>query len=138
MGRTFLFECPRCHYRAAVAGGADRGFHCFVQTIVCRDCAALHDVTTRLRVPKSQTPRLHGLWRKSLRHETAAENFRQSQTPWYDRLLFSVGPRTKWVVLQICCPRGRNHRIALWNAPGKCPRCGTFLERTLMPYRIWD
>ncbi len=50
MGRTFQFECPQCQFPARVAGGADAGINCAVQTIVCHDCRRLFDVFTRLRL----------------------------------------------------------------------------------------
>ena len=43
MGRTYLFECSKCGYRARVSGGADRGRHVVVQTILCADCKELYD-----------------------------------------------------------------------------------------------
>jgi hypothetical protein len=51
MGRTYLFECAKCGYRAAVAGGAAQGPHLAVQTIHCLDCRELHDAVTELKVP---------------------------------------------------------------------------------------
>ena len=50
MGRTYHFDCPRCQYQARVAGSADAGVNCAVQTIVCLDCRQLFDVFTRLRL----------------------------------------------------------------------------------------
>ena len=138
MGRTFLFECSRCHYKAAVVGGADRGFNCFVQTIVCRDCSSLYDVATRLRVAESQTERPPQLrWRPLA---LAAESADQARPPfaWYNRLLFAATRKARWVTLKLRCPVSMTHRIAPWQEPGKCPRCNTYLERTVMPYRIWD
>jgi len=137
MGRTYLFECPRCHYRAAVAGGADRGFHCFVQTILCRDCKALFDVPTRVRVPvEPQKPGRRG--KTTFARARKVETAPLSAVAWQNRLLFVAGRRTKWVVLKLRCPNSRSHRIELWEEPGQCPRCATQLERTVMPYRIWD
>ena len=49
MGRTYIFECPLCQYRAQISGGADSGVHCEIQTVVCRDCRELFDVFTRQR-----------------------------------------------------------------------------------------
>jgi hypothetical protein len=53
MGRTYLFECPKCEYSARVSGREDRGFTVCVQTIVCRDCRRLYDAVVRLRVSAS-------------------------------------------------------------------------------------
>src|SRR5262245_10808205 len=51
MGRSFLFECPRCSYKAKVSGGADEGVRFFCQTVTCRDCKKLYDAVTRWKVP---------------------------------------------------------------------------------------
>ena len=50
MGRSYWFERSRCGYRAKVSGRADRGLHCVVQTILCRDCKELYDAVIRLRI----------------------------------------------------------------------------------------
>ena len=138
MGRTFLFQCPRCHYQAAVVGGADSGFNCFVQTIACRDCSSLYDVTTCLRLAESKTRRLRPLWRRTLASRAGAEDEPKTNIAWYNRLLFSATKNSQWVKVKLRCPVSKTHRIELWNEPGKCPRCRTHLERTLTPYRIWD
>jgi len=138
MGRTFLFECSRCHYRAAVAGGADRGFNCYVQTIVCRDCSLLYDATTRLRVAESKTQRLPQLRWRPLALEFESVDQALPRFAWYNRLLFAATQKSKWVTLKLRCPVSKTHRIAPWQEPGKCPRCNTYLEKTAMPYRIWD
>jgi len=49
VGRTYHFECPYCHYRVKVSGGADSGVHCEVQAVVCRDCRELLDVFIKVR-----------------------------------------------------------------------------------------
>src|ERR1043165_2888542 len=48
-GRTWLFECAKCGFRATVAGGADRGFRFAVQTILCHDCKELHEAVVSLK-----------------------------------------------------------------------------------------
>jgi hypothetical protein len=55
MGRSYWFECSKCGYRAKVSGGADRGFHFYVQTIACGDCKQLYDAVTRLKVSDEST-----------------------------------------------------------------------------------
>ena len=138
MGRTFLFECSRCHYRAAVVGGADRGFNCFVQTLVCRECASLYDVATRLRVPERQKARSLQPRCQPLVTGAEPELPLQAGIDLYNRLLFSATARSRWVILQPCCPVSKIHHVESWNDPGPCPRCRAYLERTVMPYRIWD
>jgi hypothetical protein len=138
MGRTFLFECSRCHYRATVVGGADRGFNCFVQTLVCRECASLYDVATRLKVaePQKAGP-LDARWR-SLAPRAKPHVPPDAGTNLYNRLLFSATTRSRWVTLEPRCPVSKIHHVESWNDPGPCPRCRARLERTVMPYRIWD
>jgi len=36
------------------------------------------------------------------------------------------------------CPVDARHRIEPWNDPGRCPRCGCYLERNGFPFRRWD
>ncbi|MCS7338052.1 MAG: hypothetical protein NZ739_07425 [Verrucomicrobiae bacterium] len=137
MGRSYMFECPRCYYRAIVAGGLDSSFHCWVQTIVCYDCKALHDVPVRVRV-RIEEP--HGT--------SAASQTRSSilmprtEVPevsnLLNRLFVTLAKEFRWVNYKLRCPKSDTHRIEPWREPGKCPRCNTQLERSLTPYRIWD
>ena len=137
MGRTYLFQCSKCNYKAAVAGGGDRGFHCFVQTIRCRDCAALYDVPVRLRVAETEVDPSYRLWKRNLL--TPAEPaLSPAWRLWHRRLAFGGAPKLQWVHVRLRCPASPYHRIVAWNHPGKCPRCAADLERTLTPYRIWD
>ena len=138
MGRAFLFECSRCQYRAAVVGGADRGFNCCVQTVVCKECAALHDVVTRLRVAESQKPQIsQPRWQPLM--ATPGFGFpSQAGSNWHNRLLFAATTKSRWVTLKLRCPVSKTHHIEPWKDPGQCPRCRAYLERTVMPYRIWD
>ena len=122
MGRTYLFECNRCGYRACVAGGADEGDHFAVQTIACADCKSLHDAVTRLRI----SPRLK-------------EN-PPATAPKVTAVLNCLPPRGArlWVKFKTVCPVSPLHRIRLWKQPDKCPRCGMFMGRDGMPFCIWD
>jgi len=70
MGRTYLFECAKCGYRAKVAGGADRGFHLAVQTIQCLECRELHDAVTELKVPDLSASSLERWKLKSIQLDT--------------------------------------------------------------------
>lgn len=122
MGRTYMFECSRCGYRASVAGGADEGDHFTVQTIVCADCKALHDAVIRFRIP----PQL-----KDNPPLTA---------PKFAAVLSRLPPRGArlWLKFKPACPVSPLHRIRLWQRPGKCPKCGMFMERDGLPFRAWD
>ncbi len=128
MGRVYTFTCPRCEYQARVSGATETGFHCVTQTVSCRDCRALHDVTVRLRVAETT----EAAPPKSAKKLPAPDAFRPPL------LLFGQPRRTRWLELKPLCPVSPSHRIEVWTAPGKCPRCGMFLDRDVMPYRIWD
>lgn len=123
MGRVYLFTCERCEYQARVSGGADEGYHCITQTVTCHDCKMLQDAVVRMRVPEDP-PRLKRLL--------------PAPVDARDVLLFGQPPRTKWTDLKLACPVAAHHRVERWNAPGKCPRCGNYLERGALPFRVWD
>jgi len=36
------------------------------------------------------------------------------------------------------CPVSEFHRVETWRYPGRCPRCGNFLEKNGFAYQIWD
>lgn len=127
MGRVYIFTCPRCEYRARVSGGPAEGLHCVTQTIVCRDCKALHDVAVRVRVPEAEATPLR---------KPKLLPVKQDHLP--PMLLFGRPPRTQWLELKPACPVSGSHSIEEWTDPGKCPRCRTFLERDGLPFRIWD
>jgi len=136
MGRTYLFECSKCGYRAKVAGGTDRGFHFAVQTFHCQDCKELHDAVIAL---KTTVPGLAGI--------SGGTKLKPARTPAaapptflaaLNRLPPSGTKRLKWVHFKPACPVSARHRIREWQSPDKCPKCGCFLERNAIPFRIWD
>jgi len=146
MGRTFQFECPQCHYRAVVSGGADRGVHCAVQTILCRDCHQLFDVLTRIRQGADHveaSPAQTKSARTRLPDGVVIPPLRLIENSWND---FSPGPRPAvalrpqvWTEVKPACPAADFHRIEFWNEPGRCPRCGNYLEKnSALPRRLWD
>jgi len=142
MGRSYLFECSRCGYRAKVSGKTDRGLDFFVQTILCRDCKQLHDAVTRLRIPAEpplalQKPNLGLRSRKLLNSQripTRPPNFDTA----LNRLPYRGVTRFRWLQFKPQCPVSHIHRIEEWTDPGKCPRCGLYLEKSALAYRIWD
>jgi len=143
MGRSYLFECERCGYRAKVSGKADRGVNCWVQTILCRDCKALYDAVTRLRVP-DESP-LQSSWRNlfGLRRQSFAKA--QGETwsaPSFQAVLNQLPPkgvrRFKWVQFKPRCPVSWIHKVEVWNEPNQCPKCGLHMDKTVLPYRLWD
>ncbi|HLX95144.1 MAG TPA: hypothetical protein VKU37_05310 [Verrucomicrobiae bacterium] len=121
MGRTYLFECSKCGYRARVSGGADRGRHVAVQTVLCADCKELYDTVIGF---KPSSPR-------EIHLKTA---------PPFTALLNRLPPRVgrRWVKFKPACPTSFRHRIRFWKQPDKCPKCGAFLEPGAIPFRRWD
>jgi hypothetical protein len=139
MGKTFLFECPRCAYQARVSGRVDRGFNVWVETIACWDCRRLYDAVVRLRV-EDKALVLHGPGAKAGSNGSlkAASFEAPSLQAALNRLTLGVARRFKWVQFPKRCPVSSLHRIRSWTDPEKCPQCGTYLERHGLPYRIWD
>ena len=141
VGRTYHFECPHCRYRASVFGGADDGVNCVIQTILCRDCRELFDVFTRIRKRNS------GLKTEAKRQKKLAEPIsippmmlvQQVYREFQDQPRPRVPPpATYWEKMQWACPVSKLHRIEPWNNPGRCPRCGNFLEKNGYPFRLWE
>jgi len=148
MGRTYHFDCPHCQYRAHVAGGADTGANCAVQTVVCLDCRRLFDVFTRLRLrgseeePPAASAKKTKSGRGLLPTGVMIPPFWLVDNPWS---VFSPGRRSSapprqrhWAELKPVCPVAGFHRIKIWNAPGRCPRCGNYIEKNGFPFRLWD
>jgi hypothetical protein len=136
MGRSYLFECAKCGYQASVSGGADSGFEFFVQTAACRDCRALFDCVVRLRVPDT------GLKIPSELQRLRLGKSAQETAPSFESVLTRLPPlstkKFKWVSFKIRCPVSPAHRVHAWNEPGKCPRCGNYLDKNALPFRYWD
>jgi len=141
MGRSYWFECMKCGYRAAVSGRADRGLHCFVQTIICQDCRQLYDAVTRIRVPEPITAKSGSNRRTTNPPGRLPASLAAGGPPTLQATLnrlSHLGSRLRWVQFKPQCPVSRLHRIQSWEAPGKCPRCGLHLEKNVLPYRLWD
>jgi hypothetical protein len=120
MGRTYLFECFRCGYRARVSGGADRGEHFAVRTVACADCKALYDAVTEFKAHKPG-----GDFKVAPPFAAAFNRLPPRKTR--ERQKFNPA-----------CPVSPTHRVRTWNWPGKCPKCGMFMEWDGLPFRIWD
>lgn len=140
MGRSYWFECPRCGYRAKVSGRADRGLRFFVQTILCRDCRELYDAVVQLRVPAEP-----GGWGDSGGWHRARplQPQRSLRSPPSFLAALNQLPQTgvkrfRWLPFQMQCPVSTFHRVRSWNDPDRCPKCGVFLEKGALPYRLWD
>jgi predicted nucleic acid-binding Zn ribbon protein len=121
MGRIYLFECSECGYRARVSGGADRGRHIAIQTILCANCRELYDVVVEFKAS-----------RQNESHPKVA--------PKFSELLNRLPPdgALKWIKFKLDCPVSLLHRARVWKQPDKCPKCGMHLELDGKPFRIWD
>lgn len=140
MGRSYWYECGRCGYRAKVSGREDRGLHLFVQTILCRDCKELYDAVTKLRVNRDATPAGHR--NNGKRFKTPGHLRVTAKPPEFkaalNRLAYNGLNGATWLQFPLQCPVSPLHRIQKWSDPDKCPRCGLYLEKNPLPYRIWD
>jgi len=143
MGRSYHFECARCGYRAKVSGRPDRGLDLYVQTIVCRDCKQLYDAVTRIRFPETPPHGLSlagngSLWTRAKTKRLQPPRFPPAFQAALNRLRTAGMRHSKWVNFPLQCPVSSAHRVQKWTDPDKCPRCGTVLEKSVLPYRIWD
>jgi hypothetical protein len=142
MGRTYLFECSKCSYRARVAGGAARGFHFAVQTILCCECKELYDAVTELKTALARPAILITGAAPFRREKPAGARKKVMRPPTFQSALnrlLPVGARhVRWLNFKAACPVSPRHRVREWNQPGKCPKCGLFLEGNAIPFRIWD
>jgi len=135
MGRSYLFECSKCGYNATVSGGADAGGEFSVQTAACRDCRVLFDSVVRWRVPDNglkYVPDFRLRLRKSDQETPPSIEVALSRLPLLDIRKF------KWVQFKPRCAVSLAHRVHVWNEPGKCPRCGNFMDKNALPFRYWD
>lgn len=142
MGRSYLFECSRCGYRAKVSGKTDRGVDFWVQTILCQDCKGLFDAVIRLRVPQESSA---NSWRNTgglTGNALNADEGRAMSPPTFMAVLNQLPPkgakRYQWLRFRPQCPISWIHRVQPWDAAHPCPKCGLQLERTVLPYRLWD
>ena len=126
VGKTYHFECPYCHYRAKISGGADSGVHCEVQTVVCRDCRELMDVFTRVRRREGAetVKKFPGFFRPEIPPVVLRDG--------------SPAGRLVWQKFAPACPMEPKHIVEAWKDPGRCPRCGNFMEKNGLPFRLWD
>lgn len=144
MGRTFQFECPYCRYQARISGGADSGVSCSIHTIFCHDCRELFDVFIRIRKPVDSTepagPQLKSPGhRLPVRSVIPPEKLIENPWPEFDpNRPRRPAHQTIWEEMSPECPVSKIHRVQLWHEPGRCPRCGNFMEKNAYAYRRWD
>ena len=132
VGRTYLFECSLCQYRAKVSGGEDSGLHCVIQTVVCRECRELFDAFRRQRryADAADVIRFPGFYRPEIPPVILGDS---SVNPRRGR-----APKLIWHGFELACPVDAQHHVEPWRDPGRCPRCGNYLEKNGLPFRVWD
>ena len=113
-----------------------------VQTIGCRECKALHDAVIRLKVVEEPLPsRWRNVW-GLLRQKGSPAHRYSSRAPSFQeaisRLPLLGASNCRWLQFRLQCPISPAHYVELWNEPGKCPKCGQFLEKGALPFRLWD
>lgn len=138
MGRSYAYECPKCGYQTRVSGGPDRGILAWVQTISCRDCKKLYDAVIRLKSPDTV-----GTDSAATANSGAAKSrLIPTPPPSFQTVLARLRPiglkRYRWVSYKLQCPVSPIHRVQAWNEPGHCPKCGTFLEKGALPFKLWE
>ena len=143
MGRSYWFQCPRCGYNAKVCGRADRGLNFFVQTITCHECRALYDAVVRLKVPDERRLLGNRLDKNALKRSPLnGAGYAQRVAPNMQSVMMTLAytgvKRFKWLDFRLLCPVSPRHEIETWNDPGKCPKCGIFLEKSVIPFKVWD
>lgn len=141
MGRSYWFECSKCGYRARVSGCLDRGLDFFVQTIFCRDCKQLYDAVTRLRV--AADAKSHPSARHLIPGRPLHARLRVPKSPPKFEIVLNRLPHPhangfRWVTFSPQCPVSSAHHVRAWTDPDKCPRCGVHLEKSAVPFRIWE
>jgi hypothetical protein len=139
MGRSYLFECARCGYKAKVSGRADHGYDFSVQTILCRDCKTLYDAVIRLKVLDDVGLKsFPGNPANRLRKTRPASETAPALDVVLNRLPLPGAKRFKWLQFKIRCPVSSVHKVQTWDEPGRCPRCGIYLEKNALPFRMWE
>jgi hypothetical protein len=132
MGRSYQFECPKCSYKAIVSGGEDSGLDFAVQTVRCRDCRRLFDAVVKLRALAPATATR--LQPKSALRKKSPPDFETV----LNQLPLPASGKFKWLRFPVQCAVSPSHKVERWTDPGKCPVCGSFLEKNGLPFRIWE
>jgi hypothetical protein len=124
-----------------VAGGGSEGSWFSVQTIVCESCKELHDavVTFKRPLPPLEEPNLIS----TLKNRSPLKRLAgPGRAPRLSTLLHQLPPGGatdyRWFKFAPACPVSTKHRVKEWRNPGKCPKCGWFLDCSPLPFRTWD
>ena len=111
-----------------------------MQTVGCHDCKELYDAVTRLRVfdEALARERLAGAnlpkglnSRRSLKRPPGFQSA-------LNRLAYLGAKAARWLEFDLQCPVSPLHRVQAWNDPDRCPKCGVYLEKGALPFRIWE
>jgi hypothetical protein len=134
------FECPLCHYSACVSGGADEGINCATHTIVCRNCRRLFEVITRIRMRDNPSQPINAGNRMLSETEIVIPPLMLVENPLRNIPAETRPPLTptRWEEISLACPVSKSHHVEAWNEPGRCPRCGNYMEKNGFPYRVWE
>ncbi|HLP78971.1 MAG TPA: hypothetical protein VK327_18885 [Candidatus Paceibacterota bacterium] len=54
-----------------------------------------------------------------------------------DHLPLPASKNLEWLQFKLGCPVSSGHEVQEWNDPGRCPVCGSFLEKAGVPFRVW-
>jgi hypothetical protein len=104
---------------------------------VCLECKELHDAVTELKVPAT-----NALSSWKLKSSGGTSPKVSAKPPTFqaalNRLMFPGVKRFRWLRFKAACPAAAQHRVKEWQQPGKCPKCGYFLEGNAVPFRRWD
>jgi hypothetical protein len=100
MGRSYIYECQKCGYRAIVSGRSERGVNFAVTTIQCFDCKELRDAVTAVRLSESEIQAKDNPSRP-IKGRMLRENWNLKVPPTADavfnRLLVRGGGKYRWV-----------------------------------------
>ena len=132
VGKTYQFECPLCQYQAKISGGADGGVNCEIQTVICRDCRQLYDVYLKVqkREGASEIVKFPGFFRPEIPPVLLRESTSRPSSVKPAKLL--------WHEYLPMCPVDPKHPVEAWKDPGRCPKCGCFMDKGEFPFRAWD
>jgi len=130
MGKSYLFECSKCGYRAVACGGVADGRDLRVQTVLCKDCRSIYDCVIGLRAVGGRP-----LWKQ---FDPLSQDIAPSLESVLKQLPLSPQEATFWKEFELACPKEATHRVEPWTSPGRCPRCRAYIEGGGLPYRAWD
>jgi hypothetical protein len=115
--------------------------NCSIQTIFCHDCHELFDIFIRIRKRENAEPVSPKSPSRLLRAQSSIPPAMLIENPWPE--FEPARPRkparkTFWEDVKPKCPVSTIHRVEIWHDPGRCPRCGNYLEKNVYPYRLWE